>query len=47
MLLDWLGTLGDYRSRLVQWNDLQQLLLRGTWVAGYTEDEVREALGQS
>jgi len=46
MLLDWLGVLGDYRSRLFQWNDLQQQLLAGLRLAGYTESEVDLALGR-
>ena len=40
MLLDWLGTLDEYRSRLFQWNDLQQRLVGGFRLPGYTEEEV-------
>src|SRR5919201_5281171 len=29
MMLDWLATLVDRRSRLFQWNDLHQQLIRG------------------
>jgi len=47
MLLDWLGTLDDYRSRLFQWNDLQQRLLGGFRLPGYTEDEVDDAVGRA
>jgi hypothetical protein len=47
MLLDWLGTLDEYRSRLFQWNDLQQRLLGGFRLLGYTEEDVREAVGRS
>jgi hypothetical protein len=47
LLLDWLGTVGDYRSRLFQWNDLQRLLLEGLRLPGYTEDEIGEAVGRA
>jgi hypothetical protein len=47
MLLDWLGTLDHYRSRLFLWNDLQRRLLDGFRLPGYTEDEVREVVGRS
>jgi hypothetical protein len=47
MLLDWLGTLDDYRSRLFQWNDLQRRLLDGFRLPGYTEDEVGDVVGRS
>lgn len=47
MLLDWLGILGDYRSRLFQWNDLQRRLLDGFRLPRYSEDEVRTAIGWS
>jgi len=47
MLLDWLGTLDDYRSRLFQWNDLQQRLLGGLRLPGYTESEVGDAIGRA
>lgn len=46
LLLDWLGALLQYRSRLFQWNDLQQLLLTGFRLPGYSEDEVDEALAR-
>ena len=47
LLLAWLGTLDEYRSRLYQWNDLQQRLLSGFRISGYTEEEVEEAVGRS
>jgi hypothetical protein len=47
LLLDWLGTLDTYHSRLFQWNDLQQLLLRGLRLPGYSEEEVNDAIGRS
>jgi Domain of unknown function (DUF5615) len=46
MMLDWLGT-QPYTSRLFLWGHLQQLLERGFRLPGYSDDEVREALGQS
>lgn len=48
MLLDWLGTpdAGGHHSRLFQWNDLQQLLHASSRLAGYTEEQVRDALGE-
>lgn len=38
-------TLPDYRSRLFRLNELQQRLIAGERIVGYTEDEVRRALG--
>src|SRR5687768_5880262 len=35
LMLDWLGTLHEYRSRLFQWNDLQARLLSGLRLPGY------------
>ena len=46
MLLDWIATLPDYRSRLFRWHELQQRLIAGERIAGYTEDDVRRALGR-
>lgn len=46
MMLDWLG-IQSYTSRLFEWGRLQQLLERGFRLPGYSEDEVREALGRS
>ncbi len=45
LLLDWLGTLHDHRMCLFHWNDLQQFLLGGFRLAGYTEDEIATAVG--
>jgi hypothetical protein len=49
MLLDWIGTSDDSgrHSRLIQWNDLQLLLHAGVRLPGYSEDEVKEVLGQT
>jgi hypothetical protein len=47
LLLDWLARLDEHRSRLLQWNDLQQRLLRGFRLPGYTEEEIGEVVGQS
>lgn len=46
MMLDWLGQLGQYRSCLFQWNDLQQQLLSGFRLHGYTDQDVRLAIGR-
>jgi hypothetical protein len=46
MLLDWLASLPDHRSRLFRWHDLQQWLIQGNRLPGYSEDDVRFALGQ-
>ena len=34
MMLDWLDTLADYRSRLLRWGALQQLLIGGHRLPG-------------
>jgi hypothetical protein len=46
MLLDWLGERDDFRSSLVQWNDLQRRLLGGLRLEGYAEAEVSEVIGR-
>jgi hypothetical protein len=45
MLLDWLATFGPDSSALVNWNDLQVRLHHGERLAGYSDAEVRIALG--
>ncbi len=45
LCLDWIAALSDYRSIRFQWNDVQQRLIHGERVPGYSEDEVRRALG--
>ena len=45
MMLDWLETQG-HRSKLVKWGTLQLLLTQGYRLPGYTEEEMRHALGQ-
>jgi predicted nuclease of predicted toxin-antitoxin system len=47
LMLDWLGTLDEHRSRMFQWNDLQGRLLSGLRLSGYSEDEINEAVGGS
>lgn len=47
MMLDWIATFPDHRSRLFRWHDLQYQLTRGYRLPGYSEEEVRIALGQS
>jgi len=46
MMLDWLDTLADYRSRLLRWGALQQLLIGGYRLPGYTDRDVGLALGR-
>jgi hypothetical protein len=46
MMLDWIGGLGEWRTRLFEWGDLQYLLTQGLRLEGYTEEELRLALGQ-
>jgi hypothetical protein len=46
MLLDWIALEADYRSRLFRWNELQRWLIQGNRLAGYSEADVRLALGQ-
>lgn len=46
MLLDWLG-IQPYASRIFVWGQLQRLLENGFRLSGYSEEEVREALGKS
>jgi hypothetical protein len=46
MMLDWIGMQPEYLNRLFRWNDVQYWLSQGNRLAGYTEDEVRLALGQ-
>ena len=47
LMLDWLGTLEEHRSRLFQWNDLQLRLLGGLRLDGYSEDAINEAVGHA
>ena len=46
LLLEWFGIIASDHSHLMVWNDLQQRLVRGYRIPGYTEDEVRVALGE-
>jgi hypothetical protein len=47
LLMEWVATFPDVRSRLFRWTDLQQQLVHGYRVPGSrcTEQEVRHALG--
>jgi hypothetical protein len=47
MLLDWIATFPDRRSRLFRWHDLQQWLIQGNRLPGYSEADVQLALGRS
>jgi hypothetical protein len=46
MLIDWAATFPDHRSRLFRWHELQQRLIAGLRLPGYSEEDVRMALGQ-
>lgn len=47
MMLAWIGQdFPDHHSRLFIWGHLQEQLEQGRRLAGYTEAEVRRALGQ-
>jgi hypothetical protein len=46
MVLDWVASHPDYRSGLFRWHDLQYWLIQGNRLPGYSETEVRLALGQ-
>ena len=46
MMLDWLGTVPDHRSRLIKWGHLQELLEQGYRLPGYDAGEVRLALAR-
>ena len=45
MFLDWLGIIGDYRSRFFTRGHLQFRLTQGERLPGYSEADVRLALG--
>ncbi len=47
MLLDWIMTFAAHRSALFTWGQLQRLLEGGYRLPGYSEREVRNALGQA
>jgi hypothetical protein len=47
MLLDWRASLNEPRPDVLIWNDLQQRLIGGLRMAGYSETDVRLVLGQS
>jgi hypothetical protein len=42
---DWIAALPEYRERFFRWNHVQQHLIAGGRIAGYTEADVRYALG--
>jgi hypothetical protein len=46
MLIDWIAPLPDHRSQLFRWHDWQQRLIGGERLPGYSEADVRLALGQ-
>jgi len=46
LMLDWLDTMPDHRSRLFKWGHLQGLLEQGYRLPGYHEHDVRLALAR-
>ena len=46
MFPDWLGLVGDYRSRFYTWGHVQFRLTQGLRLAGYTDADHKLALGQ-
>jgi hypothetical protein len=46
MLLRWIETLPEYRSRLFKWGNLQELLEGGRRLPEYDEEAVKLALGR-
>lgn len=44
--VDWIAARGAHRNHLFRWNDVQQGLIAGERVEGYTEEEHRRAIGQ-
>lgn len=46
LLLDWITTQGDSRSRLLTWGRLQELLEQGLRLPGHSEEDVQLALGR-
>jgi hypothetical protein len=46
ILLDWIRAEGDLRSRLFTWGMLQEQIERGFRLPGYSEQDVRLALGR-
>ena len=47
MLLDWWAAHAEPRPDVLIWNDLQQPLIRGHRLDGYSEAEVRVVLGRT
>jgi predicted nuclease of predicted toxin-antitoxin system len=45
LFADWVATLRSYRSSLFHWHEMQQRLIHGERISGYSEDDVRRALG--
>ncbi|HZO31528.1 MAG TPA: hypothetical protein VFH48_36650 [Chloroflexota bacterium] len=47
MLLDWRASLDEPRPGTLIWNDLQQQLIGGLRLVGYSEDDVRLVSGRT
>ena len=47
MLLDWRESLDEPRPAVLIWNDLQQVLISGLRLPGYSEEDVRLVLGRT
>ena len=45
LLLDWVETFPEHRSRLFTWADLQQQIIHGFRLPGWDEGVVRDAVG--
>lgn len=48
MMLDWIAAeFPDPRNHLFRWTDLQQQVIRGYVLEGYTDDEIALAFGKT
>ena len=47
LMLTWIGTLPSMRSELFTWGQLQERLEAGDRLPGFTDDEVKLALGRT
>ncbi len=47
LMLDWIGEQDATQSKLWQWNDCQQALIRGLRPPGYSASDVMLAIGQA
>lgn len=47
LMLEWLSTFPEHRSKLFTWSDLQQVIIRGYRLPGWSERDIEDALGRS